>query len=206
MLSISMGDARNRGLSSEAQWVLREESTKDEVVGFIIRKCDEVLALQPANTDALILKGKAFQVWGAAHRPEAISSYESALALLDERAPKTRGAAIQHILFALGQCYLGEHRPADAERLFGRLVAISPAIHNQCQMLTALVRQNRLDDAIAFWESIRDSRAAQPTSWRSPIDGEVIVNDTGPAVWHSKYEDLLAKKARGYVYRPRKAR
>jgi len=103
-----------------------------------------------------------------------------------------------------GRRLISRHQFVAAESLFQKVVAKHPEIYVHCRVLDAIVKQNRLDDAIAYWESLRETDVLLPIEWIGSLGSPMGRDVSHIEVWQNKYEDLLAKKEHGYVYRPRR--
>lgn len=105
----------------------------------------------------------------------------------------------------LGKQYLSQYRFAEAEEVCRQLVRIAPTIEHHILLLTTLVCQNRLDEAITYWESLRGTPVLAPKVIETDLSRRgvfaPIVSREAEQRWRYHYCDLLEKKAIGYVFR-----
>lgn len=170
------------------------------------QKGQEIISLLSKNDTqaAHYYKARAYQLLGAKFRQDQIDSCNT---LIKSNFDLDEHESI-YILNLLAEAYEGEYLFDEAintyEKLLKKHKGYSPA---QVKIAYIMVKQNRLDDAIAYLKTILKELKSKPYYYTDPLTKKKTVHynyKKDLTLFAAHIKELEEKKEKGYVYKPRK--
>jgi len=211
--SIRLGDTIPAKYKKQIERIQRECTTQQMTARMVVALCGE-----PSDIGGLELVSEACSWAGADYREKTILWTQKLLDLAGEfsHIEKSRRNAFRaSILVRLGQALEGEYRFDEAMKAYQEAGMINPEYSPYALLADLLVKMGRFDDAVASLEAFK-SKSAAGNSYPYPCltDTKELVREYENQkrqyeqdIIHSidlKTADILEKKARGYVFKPRK--